>query len=208
MTAPIDLVVGLGNPGTRYQPTRHNAGFWFADRLAAAYQGQFRPQARFFAQTCEILVGQHRLRLAKPDTYMNESGRALAALANYFKIEPGRVLVAYDELDLPPGIVKLKQGGGHGGHNGVRDSVKAIGSEFWRLRIGIGHPGHRDLVTDYVLSRASLEAQREIEEAVDDAVRMVPMLLDQGEEKAKTWLHSRKSTPRPYRKSSEDGEEP
>ena len=206
MSAPIDLVVGLGNTGDRYEATRHNAGFWFVDRLAAAYQGQFRAQGRFFAQACEIVIGGHRLRLLKPDTFMNESGRAVAAAANYFKIDPERILVAYDELDLPPGIAKFKEAGGHGGHNGVRDVTKAIGRDFWRLRIGIGHPGQKDRVTGYVLSRAGMNDQREIDEAIDDAVRAMPIFLKEGVEKAKTRLHSRKSQPRPYRKSSGDSE--
>lgn len=167
----IGLIVGLGNPGPRYEDTRHNAGFWFVDRLAAREGGSWRAESRFFGLVCELAVAGGKLRLLKPTTFMNESGRAIGALARYFDLEPAQILVAHDEIDLPPGTVRLKVGGGHGGHNGLRDVIPQLGDPgFARLRIGVGHPGTKEQVIGYVLTRAGLAERKLIDESVERAV--------------------------------------
>ena len=154
LPAPVALIVGLGNPGPEHEATRHNAGFWFADGLAARGGVVLRPESRFHGELGHIHVDGHDCRLLKPATFMNRSGQSVAATAHYFRIPPEAILVAHDELDLPPGVVRLKQGGGHGGHNGLRDIMAALGSrDFLRLRVGIGHPGDSRQVTPYVLGR-------------------------------------------------------
>jgi PTH1 family peptidyl-tRNA hydrolase len=187
----IRLVIGLGNPGPDYALTRHNAGFWFVDKLVEAYHGEFRAEVKFHGLTARVSVGGHDLRLLKPTTYMNHSGRSVAAVARYFDIAVEQILIAYDELDLPPGRAKLKQGGGHAGHNGMRDSIAALGSrDFWRLRIGIGHPGDKSRVIRYVLGRPSQEDAAAILEVVDDAVRAMPDLVEGRFQLAMNRLHS------------------
>lgn len=189
----VQLVVGLGNPGPRYAETRHNVGFWFADRLASRYGATFQRAGRFYGELAQI-ESDGRLWLLKPDTYMNRSGQSLAAMARYYRYAPEQILVAHDELDLPPGTVRLKRGGGHGGHNGLRDIMTQFGArDFLRLRIGIGHPGSSDQVTNYVLSRASREDETLIDEAIDEAVKIFPHILDGNLEKAMHVLHSRKT---------------
>ena len=142
MSLPISLIVGLGNPGGQYAETRHNAGFWFVDLLARKHGCVFRNESRFHGETCRIFQGSRECRLLKPATFMNRSGQAVSSLAAYFRIPPEQILIAHDELDLPPGTVRLKQGGGHAGHNGLRDIISALGGrDFWRLRIGIDRPG-------------------------------------------------------------------
>ena len=174
----IRLIVGLGNPGPQYEDTRHNAGFWFADRVAAAAGGSFRAESKFHGMTCRISVGGAEVRLLKPTTYMNHSGQSVAALVRYFDIAPEQILIAYDELDLPAGTVRVKRGGGHAGHNGMRDSIAALGTrEFWRLRIGIGHPGDKAQVVGYVLSRPSKADGEAIHDAIDDAERSLSDLV-------------------------------
>jgi len=179
MSAPgIELLVGLGNPGARYAATRHNAGFWWVERLAAAHNEPFRLEPKFHGLTCRVRLPEGELRLLKPDTFMNHSGRAVAAMAHYFDLEPARILLAHDELDLPVGSVRLKFGGGHAGHNGLRDTIAALGSaDFWRLRIGIGHPGDKRLVTPYVLGVASASETALIEQALAVATQRFPALL-------------------------------
>ena len=193
MGQQIELIVGLGNPGPEHQRTRHNAGFWFADLLARAYGGTFRLENRFHGNIAEIRLDTHRLRLLKPQTFMNDSGRAVVAIASYYKIPLENVLIAYDELDLEPGRAQLKFDGGHGGHNGMRDVVQCVGKAFWRLRLGIGHPGkgRREEVVNYVLRPASSADEEQILDAVNAAIDVLPVLLEQGAERAKTQLHSR-----------------
>ncbi len=193
MGQQIELIVGLGNPGPEHQRTRHNAGFWFADLLARAYGGTFRLENRFHGNIAEIRLDTHRLRLLKPQTFMNDSGRAVVAIASYYKIPLENVLIAYDELDLEPGRAQLKFDGGHGGHNGMRDVVQCVGKAFWRLRLGIGHPGkgRREEVVNYVLRPASSADEEQILDAVNAAIDMLPVLLEQSAERAKTQLHSR-----------------
>ncbi len=184
--------MGLGNPGPRYAQTRHNVGFWFADRLASQYGAQFQRAARFHGELAQI-QSDARFWLLKPETYMNRSGQSLAAMARYYRYGPEHILVAHDDLDLPPGTVRLKRGGGHGGHNGLRDIVAQYGArDFLRLRIGIGHPGSSDQVTDYVLSRGSREDEALINEAIDEAVKVLPRILEGDLERAMHVLHSRK----------------
>jgi PTH1 family peptidyl-tRNA hydrolase len=178
MSTPF-LIVGLGNPGARYAETRHNAGFWFLDRVAAQTGARLRLQSKLQAEVARVTLHGHDCLLARPVTFMNHSGQAVRAVMDYYQAGAESVLVAYDELDLPPGVARLKQGGGHGGHNGLRDIFRHTADhDFLRLRIGIGHPGARDAVTGYVLSRANAEQERLIFSALDRALAVLPDLLD------------------------------
>ncbi len=189
----IQLIVGLGNPGSEHEPTRHNAGFWFVDELAQRCQQQFRSEQRFQSEVARCLVDGNECRLQKPMTFMNRSGQAVRSLLQFFKIPLEQVLVVHDELDLEPGVVKLKKGGGHGGHNGLRDLISHLGSkEFYRLRVGIGHPGHRDQVVDYVLKKPSKQDRLQIEEALVDALNVMPDVVQGQFERAMNTLHVRK----------------
>lgn len=187
----LDLIVGLGNPGGKYDKTRHNAGFWFITRLAQRYHLRFRTERKFQGETASFLYAGREIRLLKPMTYMNKSGLAVAAVMQYYKIPVTRILIAHDELDLPAGIVRLKSGGGHGGHNGLRD-ISALGSsDFWRLRIGIGHPGHKDQVLNYVLNEPSQADRQSIEAALMSVEEVTGFILEGEMEKAMHVLHSR-----------------
>ena len=199
MGSPLELIVGLGNPGPEHLSTRHNAGFWFVDLLAREHGGAFRFENRFHGEIAEINVAGHRIRMLKPTTYMNDSGRAIAAMTAYYKTPPEHVLVAYDELDLAPGRVQLRFDGGHGGHNGMRNVVECVGKAFWRLRLGIGHPGpgRKDQVVNYVLQRPSSVDQEAILDAVVASIDALPVFLDKGAERAKTQLHSRGNGKKP-----------
>lgn len=195
MTEHIKLIVGLGNPGSGYQATRHNAGFWFVDSLAAHYQADWRQESRFHGVVAELSCAGQRIYLLKPLTYMNRSGQALAAFSHYYKIQPEQILVAHDELDIAAGAVRLKQGGGHGGHNGLRDIITSLNgqAEFYRLRFGIGHPGVGRAVADYVLKKPTTADRSAIEAAIEDAGDCLPLLLDGDIGKAQQRLHSRSS---------------
>ena len=188
----IDLIVGLGNPGSQYEQTRHNAGFWFVEEIARLKGAQFRPENKFSGEVCKINFDGRDIWLLKPDTFMNRSGQAVRKLAGFYKIPVENILVAHDELDLEPGTTRLKSGGGHGGHNGLRDIIAHMGSkDFHRLRIGVGHPGHRDKVVDYVLHKASREDQLAIDESLDEATRVMSLLMEGSWEKAVHRLHSK-----------------
>ncbi len=190
MNTGIQCIVGLGNPGEKYASTRHNAGFWFVDELARRYQGVFRTEAKFSGEVCRITMSGRDCWLLKPSTFMNRSGRSVSAIARFYKMDAENLLLAHDELDLDPGIARLKQGGGHGGHNGLRDSASAMNSkDFYRLRLGIGHPGHRDQVTDYVLSRPSRNEQQQIEQAIDAASDQLEGLLAGDYQRVMNELH-------------------
>lgn len=198
MGTPIDLIVGLGNPGPEYAATRHNAGFWFVDLLAREHGGSFSRERKLQGETAEIAVAGTRIRLLKPSTYMNLSGQSVGATVNYYKIPTERVLVAYDELDLPPGRAQLKFDGGSAGHNGIGSVIEHIGTKFWRLRFGVGHPrdqertGGRKDVIDHVLKRAGGDEETTLRAKLTEAAALLPMLLEQGAERVKNRLHTRK----------------
>lgn len=186
----IHLIVGLGNPGRDYQGTRHNAGFCFVERLAAEYGGRFHPETKFFGELCRLHAHGHDLRLLKPSTFMNHSGRSIAAVARYFDIPAECMLVAYDELDLPPGQLRLKFGGGHAGHNGIRDTLAALShQDFWRLRLGIGHPGSKEQVIGFVLSRPSPADQDAIEHSCDQGLSVLADIINGQFQRAMNHLH-------------------
>ncbi|GAB6041718.1 aminoacyl-tRNA hydrolase [Endothiovibrio diazotrophicus] len=187
----ISLIVGLGNPGRSYEETRHNAGFWLVDELARRYGGHLKAESRFHGELCSVRIAGHEVRLLKPGTFMNRSGQAIHAVAHFYKLPAESVLVAHDELDLPPGTVRFKRDGGHGGHNGLRDTIARLGKVFPRIRLGIGHPGHRDQVHDYVLGRPSGDDRHAILAAIDEACDALPQLLEGDVEKAMNRLHSR-----------------
>jgi len=188
---PLRIIVGLGNPGPEHQVTRHNVGFWFVDLLARRHGGEFRDYRKYSGETARVTIEGQEVILLKPTTYMNRSGLSIRQISDFYKIVPDDILVAHDELDLPVGSVRLKNGGGHGGHNGLRDTIAHIGENFWRLRLGIGHPGIKAEVIDYVLTRAPRAEEDLILEAVNTAADSVPLILEQGAERAMTKLHSR-----------------
>lgn len=194
MSSRIQLIVGLGNPGSQYEQTRHNAGFWFVEALARQHGASFKSENKFHGEACKIRSGGNEVWLLKPMTFINRSGQGIAALARFYKIEVANILVAHDELDLPPGDIRLKQGGGHGGHNGLRDTIDKLGNnrEFQRLRIGIGHPGHSSQVTGYVLGKAPTDEQRLVEDAIDVALKVMPLAIDGEMQKAMNQLHAKR----------------
>src|SRR5262245_61020989 len=189
----IKLIVGLGNPGREYEATRHNAGFWLVDELARRHGGSFRMEPRFDAELARSRLGGQEVWLVKPQDYMNNSGRVTAAVAAFYRVPAGEILVAHDELDLPPGELRLKSGGGAGGHNGLKDLIAQFGDGFWRLRIGVGHPGTRELVTPWLLGRTSQAEREPIEFAMPAAAVAVAALLELGAERAMQQLHTPKS---------------
>ncbi|MFM2435245.1 MAG: hypothetical protein RL063_1226 [Pseudomonadota bacterium] len=198
----IKLLVGLGNPGDKYADTRHNAGFWWVDQLVATTSSNLALEAKFHGVAGKLNCASLNPNgldlgaetwLLKPTTFMNASGKAVAALANYYKISPEQIMVIHDELDLAPGNVKLKKGGGHGGHNGLKDIAAALGTkEFWRLRLGIGHPGDRNEVINYVLKAPLKDEQTLINSCIDDSINIVPQLLSADFESAMLKLHTKK----------------
>lgn len=179
MGQPLRLIVGLGNPGEQYKDTRHNVGAWFVSRLADLLGASLKEEKKFFGRTAAATVDALELRLLIPSTYMNESGRCVGAVANYYRIAPEQILIAHDELDLPIGGVRFKCGGGLAGHNGLRDIAAALGGDqaFNRLRIGVGHPGHKTEVTGHVLGRASRDDKALIDQAIDEAIRFMPLAV-------------------------------
>ena len=188
----LKIIVGLGNPGPEHLLTRHNAGFWFVDALAAKLGARFRSHNRFHGEICRVQMGGDEITLLKPMTYMNRSGLAIRALTDYMKVAPAQTLVAHDELDLPVGQARFKLGGGHGGHNGMRDTITHIGPDFWRLRLGVGHPGDKSEVIDYVLRRAPKEEEEKVLAAVAASVEALDLFIDKGSERAMNWLHGNK----------------
>jgi PTH1 family peptidyl-tRNA hydrolase len=191
--AVIQLVVGLGNPGPKYQQTRHNAGFWFVDAVARQFAARFHAESKYRSDMARCCIDGGDCRLQKPMDFMNRSGRPVSALATFYRIPLDGILVAHDDLDLPPGTVKLKRGGGHGGHNGLRDLIPQLGGpDFLRLRIGIGHPGHRDDVVGYVLKPPSREDRAAVDAAIDEAVRAMPDIVAGNLDRAMKELHTAK----------------
>ena len=191
----IKLIVGLANPGAKYEGTRHNAGEWLVNELARMYNTSLKEEAKYFGKVAKINTAQGEVRLLVPTTFMNLSGKAVGALANFYRIKPEEILVAHDELDLPPGVTKIKRGGGHGGHNGLKDIIASLGNNnnFYRVRIGIGHPGHRDLVAGYVLGKPAPQDQEKIDAAVDEASRCVEVLFKESIVKATNRLNGFKA---------------
>jgi PTH1 family peptidyl-tRNA hydrolase len=187
----LRVIAGLGNPGTRYQTTRHNAGFWFIDALIERFGGQLQTESRFNAQTAKCRIAGNEVLLICPQTFMNRSGQAVGDYLRYFKIAPDELLVVHDELDLSPGCARLKKGGGHGGHNGLRDIHQHLGSaDYLRLRVGIGHPGQARQVSDYVLSPPSTDDKVAIASAIDLSVLALEKIFSDTLEKATHYLHS------------------
>lgn len=189
--AGLRAIIGLGNPGPDYERTRHNAGFWFAELLAERYRGVFRNEHKFLGELARVRIAGADVLLLKPMTFMNRSGQSVSALAQFYKLAPADLLVAHDELDLPAGETRLKLGGGHGGHNGLRDLHKPLGEGYRRLRIGIGHPGDKTLVLNYVLGRPSRSDEDLIRAGLERASVAVETWLSSSWDKAMQQLHSR-----------------
>jgi PTH1 family peptidyl-tRNA hydrolase len=192
--AGLRLIVGLGNPGAEHLRTRHNAGFWFADALALQHGARFGLESKLFGETCKLDINGQPVWLLKPATFMNASGKSVAAALRYWKIEPEESLLVHDDLDLPPGTARLKFDGGHGGQNGLRDTMQLLGhGRFHRLRIGIGHPGHKDRVTPWVLGKPGRDDEAAILRAVEDAIEVLPLAVAGDFNEAMKRLH----TPQP-----------
>ncbi len=193
MNTPIKLIVGLGNPGAEYAHTRHNAGADFVEELACQYATPLAADSKFFGLTARVMINNRDVRLLIPTTFMNLSGKSIGALAQFYKIEPEAILVAHDELDIPTGEARLKIGGGHGGHNGLRDTIKCLANNknFARLRIGIDHPGNAKLVSNYVLKKAPAAEFQQIEDSIYAASRIVPLLVEGKWNEAMKELHTK-----------------
>ena len=192
METPVELIVGLGNPGSNYDRTRHNAGADLVLELAKSYQVAMKHESKFFGDTAKINIDGRDVRLLIPTTFMNRSGQSVAALARFYQVPVEAILVVHDELDIAPGSARFKKGGGHGGHNGLRDIVQSLANNksFARLRIGIGHPGDARQVADYVLKKASPSDQQLISNSIDDALRTLPLAISGQWERAMTALHT------------------
>ncbi len=190
MAAAVTIIAGLGNPDSKYERTLHNAGFWFVDALAREYGGDLRYEKKFDADIGRIKLQDKDVWLVKPQSFMNLSGGPVRGMLDYYRLRPEDLLVAHDEIDLPPGTVRLKQGGGHGGHNGIRDVIQHCGADFMRLRVGVGHPGEKSKVTNYVLKKGSADVQAAVEQNLDDAVALMPILMDDGLNAAMKELHT------------------
>ena len=189
---PIRLIVGLGNPGREYESTRHNVGFWWVDELARSESFSFKTEAKFHGLMTRGHLHAHEVFLLKPQTFMNLSGRAVAAMAQFYKIAASEILVVHDELDLQPGIARLKMGGGHGGHNGLKDIIAQLGTkDFWRLRLGIGHPGERSEVVSYVLNDPRRDERELILDAMQQSLHVAPLVIEGKTEAAMLKLHSK-----------------
>jgi len=191
LSARVQLIVGLGNPGKEYQDTRHNAGFWFVDELARQQGASFKPDRKFHAEVVRCHLAGEECWLLKPQTFMNLSGQSVQALATFYKIPVEAILVVHDELDLDAGVARLKEGGGHGGHNGLRDIINKMGNKFLRLRLGIGHPGDKSRVTGHVLNKVTQDDRIEIERSIDAAIRELPAIIAGDLAKAMNHLHTK-----------------
>ncbi len=191
MKNELKAIAGLGNPEQKYDKTLHNAGFWFVDAVARKYGGSFRYEKKFDADIARTRIRGEDVWLVKPQSYMNQSGQPIRGLLDYYRLRPSELLVAHDEIDLPPGTVRLKEGGGHGGHNGLRDIIRHCGAEFLRLRLGVGHPGEKHKVTNYVLKRGSSDIEAAVERNIDDAIGVLPELVDGEINAAMKKLHTK-----------------
>lgn len=188
----ISLIVGLGNPGAQYQATRHNAGYWFADRLLETFPGNLQQKDKFFGRAGTLLINGKSVHVLKPQTFMNLSGKSVLALSSFYRIAPQNMLIAHDELDIDSGELRLKFGGGHGGHNGLRDICRCLGNDFYRLRIGIGHPGLASQVTGHVLNKPAADEKQLIDQAIDQAVTQTPSIITGDMEAVMQQLHSKR----------------
>ncbi len=188
---PIRLIAGLGNPGPEYEKTPHNAGFWMIDEVARHFNGHFKVDSKFHGEVCKVRIAGHECWLLKPMTFINKSGGAVNALAHYYRVDETEVVVAHDELDFEPGVARIKFGGGHGGHNGLRDIMPALGKNFYRLRLGVGHPGDRNRVTRYLLGRASKEVYDGAMHSIADILDIIGLLVAGDIDKATLQLHSK-----------------
>ena len=191
MKKAIRIIAGLGNPEERYERTLHNAGFWFVEAVAREFGGQFRYEKKFDAEICRVRVHGEDVWLVKPQSYMNHSGPPVRGMLDYYRLQTAQLLVAHDEIDLPPGTVRIKDGGGHGGHNGIRDVIRHCGPDFLRLRLGVGHPGEKDKVTNYVLKRGPSETEAAIERNIDETIAVMPELVEGDVNAAMKKLHTR-----------------
>lgn len=191
MSAVVTMIAGLGNPDSKYERTLHNAGFWFVDALLRKVGGEFRYDKKFDAEICRIDLQGNEVWLVKPQSFMNLSGGPVRGVLDYYRLQPEQLLVAHDEIDLPPGTVRLKLGGGHGGHNGMRDVMRHCGSDFMRLRIGVGHPGEKSMVTNYVLKKGAADVEAAVNKTLDDAVAVMPILVEDGLNAAMKKLHTK-----------------
>lgn len=188
----IQIIAGLGNPGAEYEKTRHNAGFWFIDQLVSKYNLTLKNESKFSAQLGRLNSASGNVWIIKPTTFMNRSGQSIAQLARFYKIQPEQILVVHDELDLSPGVVKLKQGGGHGGHNGLRDSISQLADKnFYRLRLGIGHPGSKEQVVGFVLGKTPSSEKILIASAIDKSIDAIELILQGEMQKAMNQLHAK-----------------
>ncbi|MDX1496755.1 MAG: aminoacyl-tRNA hydrolase [Salinisphaeraceae bacterium] len=190
MAQVLRAVVGLGNPGDKHAQDRHNAGFWFADALAERQGVAFKADKKLLGDIAKLTLNGQDLYLLKPSTFMNRSGQAVQALMSYFKLKPAEILVVHDELDLPPGTARLKLGGGHGGNNGLRDTITHIGADFRRLRIGIGHPGHKDRVLGHVLGKPNKDQEAAMLGAIESGLHTLDIIMQDGWDKATQFLHT------------------
>jgi len=190
MAGKIALIAGLGNPGSRHADTRHNAGFWFVETLADRLDGDWRDERRFKSRLAEVSIDGRRVWLLEPQTFMNHCGEAIGAFASYYRLGPEQILVVHDELDLPPGKLKLKNGGGAAGHNGLRDTTRHIGPDYLRLRLGIGHPGQRKEVVNFVLKRPPEAEKTLITAAIDHAIDHITDIVDGDLQAAMNALHT------------------
>ena len=205
----IRLLVGLGNPGPEYDATRHNAGFWFIDEVARTLRVSLTPERSYFGLAARANLADGPVWLLEPMTFMNLSGKSVSALARFFKIEPGEILVAHDELDLMPGQVKMKLGGSHAGHNGLKDIQAQLGSaDFWRLRLGIGHPGVKAEVVNYVLRKPLAEQREAIDKSIEQAVAALPLMLEGDMERALMKVHAKPPRPKPPKPTPDPAKEP
>lgn len=187
----IKLIVGLGNPGNEYEHTRHNVGFWLLDELAWQWKATFKNEKKFFGDVARVSRPEGEVWLLKPDTYMNLSGKAVGALAQFYKITPKEILVVHDELDIPCGRIRFKLGGGNGGHNGLKDIQAKLGTpDFYRLRLGIDHPGEKNAVVGYVLNKPSAEDRQKIDDAINKSLKGLPLIMSEDLEAAVRFLHS------------------
>ncbi len=191
MSTHVSIIAGLGNPEERYAQTLHNAGFWIVDEIARRWDARFKYEKRFDADIGKVTIGANQVWLIKPQSYMNLSGGPVRAILDYYRLPAEQLLVAHDEIDLPPGTVRLKRSGGHGGHNGLRDLIQHCGKDFTRLRIGVGHPGQKNQVTGYVLKRATGDVDAILQKSVVEAVDIIPVLIERGLDEAMKALHTK-----------------